>query len=107
MQCSICKNDISIVSHKSWCKDYAKDSLFCPLCAGGKKASGMTCPRCDGTGRRVGKFKVNIDYKKGPSFSMEIYAENKRIAFMLASNESRKNGFDETIKRHSAIVIEI
>ena len=52
------------------------------------------------------RFKVNIDFKKGPSFGMEIIATSKEDAILIAKREAVGMGFDQAVKKASAVQLE-
>jgi len=45
---------------------------------------------------------VNIDYKKGPSFGMSVYAPDKKSAEYIAKREAEGCGFNEAVKKVTA-----
>lgn len=51
------------------------------------------------------KFKVNIDFKKGPSFGIEVSAPNKDDAIRIAKREAVGCGFDEVVKKVVAVLV--
>ena len=45
------------------------------------------------------KFKVEIEFKKGPAFSAEIGANNKEEAKIYGVREAKRNGFTHQVKK--------
>lgn len=44
-------------------------------------------------------FYVDIDFKKGPSFGLEVIAQDKVEAERIACHAAPSYGFDEKVKR--------
>jgi hypothetical protein len=43
-------------------------------------------------------YKVTIDFKRGPSLSLDLYAANEQTAEAIAKAEAPLYGFTDTIK---------
>ena len=50
-------------------------------------------------------YQVTIEFKRGPSFSMQVEAFNDRMAINIALPVARACGFNEAVKKSRAVEI--
>ena len=53
------------------------------------------------------EYEINIDFKKGPSFSSKVRADNEDDAMKKILSYARNNGFKEKIKKGTLLLVDI
>lgn len=48
-------------------------------------------------------FKVNIDFQRGPSASIEVSAQDKESAIAQAKRQAIEMGFDDAVKKVTVV----